>query len=299
MSYRGKGLLLPPSLGSGDEPYGIVYTASDIRALRDHAEALGVTIIPEIEMPGHSYAILQAMPELRDPCDRDQNGNTLNPALPQTYEVVRNILDYVDSVFRSPHIHLGGDEVWEGAWPGSPAAQEMMANLEFTENHELQSHFLRTIQAYVRDHLGREVGVWEEAATGDGIDRAKSYATAWLTEGLKLAKAGYSVVATPKNFYYVDHPPFEGAIGMENVVTPQTTYNYDPNAEWPAELRHKLIGTMASMWGEFIYDKPNMDMLMTPRTSAVAESAWTPAASKDWRRFDRLQRLMPRWVKQW
>jgi hexosaminidase len=294
-AQRGHGLLIPPSLGSAAEPYGNVFSASDIRVLLDRAEALGITIIPEIEMPGHSYAILQAMPDLRDPRDGDVGTNLLNPALPKTYEVVGNILDYVAYLFRSPYIHLGCDEVWEGAWTQSPMAKELMAEKGFTETYQVQSHFLKTAQAYVRDTLGRGIGVWEEAAKGGGFDPDRSYVTAWLTSGLDLAKAGYNVVSTPKSKYYLDMTvsPDWWSPGMDPVVTPEICYAYDPSGDWPDEYKSKLMGVQGCLWGEHIHEPKTRPHLMFPRLSAIAETGWTSVANKNFARFIHLCGLMP------
>lgn len=294
--WRGHGLPLPPLLGSPAERYGMVYSRPDIARLTQRAAQLAITIIPEIEMPGHSCAVLQAMPELRDRSDTGTHRNVLNPAVPLTYEVLAAILDEVARLFPSPWIHVGADEVPWDAWLSSPRAQALMEGNGWRENERLQSYFLRRIQEIIRG-LGRRTGAWEEAALGDGIDRQDSYLVAWRTSGVALAEQGYDVVLAPGDAYYLDMAQsddwWEPGMDWAGAVSLQRCYAYDPGAEWPAALEPRLIGVQACLWGEHLHDRRLFGRLTTPRLSAVAESAWSPPTAKDVRRFMAVSGLMP------
>src|SRR5262245_21703185 len=132
-AWRGHGRAIPPLLGSPPEPYGIVYSPADITQLTRRAEQLSVTIVPEIDIPGHNYAVLQAIPDLRDPSEigvyRSYHGfpnNALNPAVRKTYDFMQAVFDELARLFPSPWVHIGGDEVPERAWLGSPLARTLM-----------------------------------------------------------------------------------------------------------------------------------------------------------------------------
>jgi hexosaminidase len=293
-AYRGHGLPIPPSLGSPGGRYGNFYSRRDIEALKNHAAQLGIGLVPEIEMPAHAFALLQAMPDLRDPLDAGTN--ILNPALTQTYAVLFDILRCVNEVFDSSWIHLGGDEVPPDAWDNSSIARSFMRERGMTDTYELQSYFTRRIQTFVRDELGKGIATWEEAAVkGGGFDPERTYVTAWLTSGLDLARRGYDVVSTPNNKYYLDSAQSADwwSPGMDTLVTPETCYTYDPAEGWPEECASKLIGVQGCMWGEFSFDLQWRNYLIFPRLSAIAETAWTAAASKDYRRFIHLAGLLP------
>src|SRR5262249_9860785 len=153
--------------------------------LTGRAEQLSITIVPEIDIPGHSYAVLQAMPELRDPSEigvyRSFHGfpnNALNPAVLKIYDFLQTVIDELASLFSSPWIHIGGDEVPADAWLGSPLARAVMQEHGWSDVVQLQSYFLRRVQEMLRC-VGRRTGAWEEAALGGGIDARDSYLVAW------------------------------------------------------------------------------------------------------------------------
>ena len=211
-AWRGYGLAVPPLLGSGVARYGGVYSAAEIGALVVHADALGIAIVPEIDIPGHCYCVLQAIPSLRDP---DETGiyrsiqgfpnNCLNPAVEKSYEFLEAVFATIAGLFPAPWIHVGGDEVPHDAWLGSPMARALMAEHGWTEIYQLQSHFLKRVQGIIRG-LGKKTGAWEEAALGGGVEATDSYLVAWRksASGLALAEAGYDVVLAPAEHAYFD-----------------------------------------------------------------------------------------------
>jgi hexosaminidase len=297
--WRGHGLSLPPLLGSPAEPYGIVYPAATLADLVRRAGELEIILVPEIEMPGHCHAMLQALPELRDPYDKGAHRNVLNPAIAETYAVLEAVLSEVARLFPSPWIHIGADEVPRDAWLGSPLAKAFMHDRGWQANYELQSYFLRRVQE-ITARLGRRLGAWEEAAFGDGIDPHGSYLVAWRASasGKALAVRGYDVVLAPGEAYYLDMAQsgdwWEPGMDWAGTVPPERCYLYDPCADWPDELKPRLLGVQACLWAEHLHDRRLVDALAFPRLSAVAESAWTPPSLKCVRRFAALCDLMPR-----
>jgi hexosaminidase len=297
--WRGHGLPLPPLLGSPAERYGIVYPTTALAELAHRAEELAVIVVPEIEMPGHCNAMLQALPELRDPRDTSPHRNVLNPAIAQTYAVLEAVLSEVTRHFPSPWIHVGADEVPGDAWLGSPLAKTLMHDRGWQTNYQLQSYFLRRVQE-ITARFGRRIGAWEEAALGDGIDPHGSYLVAWRASanGKALAAQGYDVVLAPGEAYYLDMAQsgdwWDPGMDWAGTVPPERCYLYDPGADWPDELEPHLLGVQACLWGEHLHDRRLVDALTFPRLSAVAESAWTVPSLKCIRRFAALSDLMPR-----
>jgi hexosaminidase len=304
-AWRGHGRPIPPLLGSPPEPYGIVYSPADIAQLTRRAEQLSVTIVPEIDIPGHSYAVLQAIPELRDASEigvyRSFHGfpnDALNPAVPKTYDFLQAVFDEVARLFSSPWIHIGGDEVPGDAWLGSPLARALMQDHCWNDVAQLQSHFLRRMQEMLR-RLGRRTGAWEEAALGGGIDSRESYLVVWqkAASGITLAQQGYDVVLAPADACYLNMAQsddwWDPGASWGGTVPLEGCYEYDPGGDWPKEMHARLLGVQACLWSEKLDDRRLLDRMVFPRLCAIAESAWTPSVGKDIGRFRALHTLMP------
>jgi hexosaminidase len=297
-AWRGHGLAIPPLLGSSAEPYGIVYSRADIQELTDRAEELMITLVPEIEMPAHSYSVLQALPALRDPADCGIHRNILNPAVLETYQYVEAVIAELCHLFPSRWIHVGADEVPGDAWLGSPLAKRLMQELDLQHVYDLQSHFLQRVQRIVRAQ-GRCTAAWEEAALGNGIDPGDCYLIAWRNpaNALALAKQGYDVVLSPGEAYYLDMARaddwWEPGMDWAGYVPVKRCYAYDPGGEWPVELKIRLIGVQACLWSEHLHDRKIFARLTIPRLAAVAESAWTAPVGKNFRRFSAMYDLLP------
>jgi hexosaminidase len=295
---RGHGLPIPPLLGSSAEPYGIVYSPDDIAALTRRAAELNIALVPEIDMPGHSYGVLQAIPELRDCADTGSQRGILNPAVPKTYEYVRAVIGEVSRLFPSPWIHVGGDEVPADAWSGSPLARDFMRARGLQQPYQLQSYFLRRVQEIVRDH-GRCTGAWEEAALGGGMAPSHCYLLAWRksASGLALARQGYDVVLSPGEAYYLDMAQsddwWDPGMDWAGTVSAERCYSYQPGGDWRPELVPRLLGVQACLWSENLHDRGILARLTTPRLAAVAESAWSPSGSKSFGRFAAIAGLLP------
>jgi hexosaminidase len=304
-AFRGPGLPVPPLFGSPFTKYGFIYTPENIAGIVTHAAAFGIDVIPEIDIPGHCYTVLQAIPALRDP---DETGiyravqyypnNALNPALEKTYEFLTAVFKTVVKLFPSPWIHIGGDEVSDKAWTNSPLAKKLMAENGWTDTFQLQSYFLKRVQQIVRD-LGRKTGAWEEAAFGGGVDAKDSYLVVWTKSepGRELAEAGYDIVMAPAEHVYFDMGQSEdwwdpGASWAGNVSV-EKCYAFDPGHDWPEAAKTHLIGVQSCLWSENLHDKRLFDHLMYPRLSAMAETAWSQRGTKNFARFMAIQSLMP------
>jgi hexosaminidase len=247
---------------------------------------------------------LQALPQLRDP---EETGtyrsiqyfpnDALNPAVPQVYDFLESVFAELAAIFPSPWLHIGGDEVADDAWLGSPLAVALMKERGWTEVHQLQSLILTRAQEIIRA-LGRGVGAWEEAAFGGGIDSTDSYLVAWRKSesGLALARQGYDVVMAPAEHYYFDMAQstewWEPGASWAGTVPLEATYDYEPGGDWPEEAKPRMIGVQACLWSENMHERRLVDHMIFPRISAMAETAWTPPARKDFRRFAAIAPLL-------
>jgi hexosaminidase len=304
-AWRGYGMPIPPLLGSGPEKTGGYYRKEDVRAIVALGLEWGIEVVPEIDVPGHCYAMLEAMPELRDP---SENGiyhsiqsfpnNCLNPAVEAVYPVLETIFGEMLELFPSRYFHVGADEVPADAWSSSSSANVMRAELGATGAAPLQARFLQRVQTFLTSK-GRITGAWEEAAQGGGIDKANCYMVGWhnVEASQKLASEGYDVVVAPGQAYYLDMANsddwHECGAGWAGWSSPEKTYAFDPTAGWSEEQRKKLMGVQACIWCEPMTDRAVFDRLVFPRLSAIAETGWTESASRDYARFTALVGLMP------
>ncbi len=302
-AWSGYGLPLPPLLGAGPERSGGYYTRQDIRAVVALAARFGIEVVPEIDMPGHCYALLTALPALRDP---GENGlyhsiqsfpnNCLNPAVESVYGAVETIVGEMLDLFPSRHFHVGADEVPEEAWQTSPAARALRQRLGVGGATPLQAHFLCRLQAFLTAK-GRITGAWEEASHGGGIDRDNCYLVGWRSAATsrELAAAGYSVVVAPGEAYYLDMANaadwHECGAAWAGFSSPEATYRFEPTAGWSAAEKQQLRGVQACIWSEPMTERAVFDRLVFPRLSAIAETGWSH--HRDFARFGALAGLMP------
>jgi hexosaminidase len=302
-AWSGHGLPIPPLLGAGPEPAGGYYSKDDIRKLVLFARQLGVEVVPEIDVPGHCYALLQALPQLRDP---GENGlyhsiqhfpnNSLNPGVEAVHGALETIFGEMVELFPSRWFHVGADEVPHDAWETSPAARALSGELGTPGASPLQAHFLQRVQAFLTSK-GRITGAWEEASLGGGIDKANAYLVGWKDTAIsqKLAAQGYDVVVAPAQAYYLDMangPDFdECGAAWAGWASPEKTYAFDPAAGWSDAEKAHLLGVQGCIWSEPMTDRAVFDRLVFPRLSAIAETAWS--TDRDFARFTALVGLMP------
>ncbi|MFD1911145.1 beta-N-acetylhexosaminidase [Halodurantibacterium flavum] len=304
---RGAGLpAMLPQLGDGPETRRQFYTQDEMRDVVAHAGALGIDIMPEIETPGHAASVLAALPRLADP-DEPENSyysvqgysnNALNPAVPETFDMLETVFDEIAAIFPSRYVHIGGDEVAANAWLASPLAQALMERENLSGTFELQSWFLRRVKAMLTAR-GKVMVGWNEIAHGGGVPPEDTLLMAWENPqvGIDLAREGYDVVMTPGQAYYLDMVQsddwLENGAGWAGPVPPEKSYAYEAEGDFPDDLRHHMRGVQACIWCEHYTTTAWFNDLVFPRLGAVAEAAWTQAAFKDWQRFARQVRLHP------
>jgi hexosaminidase len=275
-------------------PHGGFYSQDDVREVVRYAADRFITVVPEIEMPGHARAALAAYPEM---------GNTGKPVevattwgvFKEVYGVedrtlafVKDVLTEVLALFPSKFIHVGGDECPKTEWKESPAAQARMKALGLKNEDELQSWFIKQIDGWLTERGRRLIG-WNEILQGGLAPGAA--VMSWQGEGggIAAAKAGHDVVMAPEEFVYLDHyqakgPQEPAAIGGFTPI--EQVYGYDPipASLTPAEAAH-VLGAQAQLWTEYMPDGRHVEYMAWPRLCALAEAVWSPKESRDFERF--------------
>jgi hexosaminidase len=286
---------LDPYVGDGI-PYGGFYTQDEVREVVEYARRRHVTVIPEIEMPGHSQAALAAYPELActsGPFEvRTTWGVDEDVFCPteRTFAFLEDVLTEVLVLFPSPYIHIGGDEVPKTRWKESPEAQGVMRREGLKDEHELQSWFIRRIERFLLSKNRRLIG-WDEILEGGLAPEATVMSWRGTAGGIAAAQQGHDAIMTPGSHLYFDYyqgdPAFEPlAIGGFTPLDRVYAYEPVPDTLTADEARH-IIGAQANVWTEYLKTPAQVEYMALPRMLALAEVVWSPRESRDWADFAR------------
>ncbi len=295
-----------PAQGQFDRtPHGGFYTQEDAREIVAYAKARFVTVVPEIEMPGHAVAAIAAYPELGvtgEPVRVATSWGVFSDILnaePSTVQFMQNVLTEVLGIFPSRYIHIGGDEADKAKWKTSPAIQARIRELGVGDERGLQSWFIRQMDDFLVGHKRRLVG-WDEILEGGLADNAVVMSWRGTQGGIDAARAGHDVIMTPTSHTYLDyyqsrdqaHEPL--AIG--GFLPLATVYAFEPV---PAELEPRfaahVLGAQAQVWTEYLAGGKQVEYMAFPRLTALAEVVWTPVGRKDYADFlGRLERHLAR-----
>ena len=276
------------------------YTQDDIREIVSYAMARHIEVIPEIEMPAHSNAALASYPLLACPVVDKYIG--VLPGLggahadiiycagnDSVYTFLEGVIDEIVDLFPSRYIHLGGDEAWKVNWKKCPRCQARMKAEGLKNEEDLQGYFMTRMARYVQSK-GREVMGWDELTNTDIPEDAIIFG--WQGRGqaaLKAAKLGHRFVMTPALILYLIR--YQGPQWFEPLTyfgnnTLKDVYDYEPvQKEWSPAVEKLLMGVQASLWTEFCNKPEDVDYLLFPRLSALAEGAWTQTDRKDWQTY--------------
>lgn len=281
--------------------HGGFYTQEEIKEVIDYAAKRYITIIPEIEMPAHSMAVLAAYPEFgTEPTKQykvpqtwgmmNKYNNVLQPN-EKTFEFLQDVLTEVMALFPSPYIHIGGDEASKIWWRASPEAQQIMKTNNLKDESALQSYFIRRIEKFVSSR-GKTIIGWDEIL--DGGLAPNAVVMSWRGEkgGITAAKEGHKVIMTPETKLYLNHAQFakEDSLTAAKLLPLTTVYNYEPVPAELTEAQQKYIwGAQGNLWTEYITNPSKVEYMLFPRLDAVSETLWSPKASKHYPDF--LRRL--------
>lgn len=286
--------------------YGGFYTHEDIREVVRYAAERHVTIVPEIDVPGHSMAAIAAYPWLS--CTKDTsirvnpgtpfsewygNGtfkmlvdNTLNPSDEKVYEFLDKVFTEIADIFPNPYIHVGGDECYKGYWANDPGCQALMKKLAIRHVEDLKGYFMGRIEK-ILSAKGKKLLGWDEILEGGISPGATVMSWRGVKGGIEAAEMGHDVVMTPTTFAYLDYnqgeqtvdPPIYAGLRVSKC------YSFEPVPDG-VDARH-ILGGQGNVWTEQIPNTRHLEYMSYPRAWALAEVYWSPKASKSWPEFSR------------
>ncbi|MGH7554736.1 MAG: beta-N-acetylhexosaminidase [Longimicrobiales bacterium] len=288
-----------PYIGDGT-PYGGFYTQDQVREVVAYAMARSITVIPEIELPGHSLAALAAYPELActpGPFEVGTRWGVFEDIYcpsEQTFGFLEDVLTEVMALFPSRYIHIGGDEAPKARWKASPVAQEVIRREGLKDEAELQSYFIQRIERFLAGHGRRLIG-WDEILEGGLAPEATVMSWRGMDGGIEAARQGHDVIMTPTSHVYFDYyqgpretEPF--AIGGFTPLEKVYAFEPLPPALTAQEAKH-VLGAQGNVWTEYMKTTDHVEYMVLPRMIALSEVLWSPASARDYPRF--LERLRP------
>ncbi|MFJ4867009.1 beta-N-acetylhexosaminidase [Streptomyces sp. NPDC088757] len=288
-----------------DAPHGGFYTRDDIREIVAYAAERHITVVPEIDLPGHSQAAIAAYPELGNTDVVDTAALTVwdtwgvNPnVLAPTEEVLRfyeGVFEEVLELFPSTFVHVGGDECPKDQWKASPAAQARMGELGLADEDELQSWFIRHFDRWLAARGRRLIG-WDEILQGGLAEGAAVSSWRGYGGGIAAAEAGHDVVMCPEQYVYLDHRQASGEdepMPIGYVRTLEDVYRFEPVPPGLSEeAAAHILGTQANVWTEVMENRSRVDYQVFPRLAAFAEVAWSALPAPEARDYTGFERRM-------
>jgi hexosaminidase len=277
-------------------PHGGFYTQEDIREVVEYAKARFITVVPEIEMPGHSVAALAAYPELScsgGPFKVGTEWGVMHDVYcagnEKTFELLQDVLTEVVALFPGEFVHIGGDEVPKTRWKNCVKCQERLKSEGLADEKELQSYFIKRIEAFLNSKGKRLIG-WDEILEGGLAPNAAVMSWRGVAGGIEAAKAGHDVVMSPTSHCYFDY--YQGTVNEPRAIGGflpiEKVYSYEPlPADLTPEQARHVLGAQANIWTEYIPEFAQVEYMLLPRMLALSEVVWTP---KDVRSFEDFSR---------
>ena len=285
--------------------YGGFFTQDQAREVVAYAAARHITVVPEIEMPGHALGALTAYPELgcvggpyRLRTKWGVEPDVFCAGNDKVYDFVQDVLTEVMAVFPGTFLHVGGDECPKDRWKKCPKCQARIRAEGLKDEHELQSYFIRRMDKFLAAHGRRLIG-WDEILEGGLAPGAAVMSWRGIKGGIQAAREGHDVVMTPTSHCYLDYAQAKGPGEPESIgghVPLRQVYGFEPvPAEVPEPLRKHILGAQGNLWSEYLFNYSRVEYFAFPRLCAVAEITWTPADKKDFVDFRRrLDAHLPR-----
>lgn len=294
--------------------YGGFYTQDDIREIVQYARDRFVTIVPEIDVPGHSMAAIAAYPELC--CTKDTsiqvnpgskfsewygNGkfkmlidNTLNPSDEKVYEFLDKVFTEVATLFPNPYIHVGGDECYKGYWEEDSGCQKLMKKLNMTDVEQLQGYFMKRVEKILNEKGKKLIG-WDEILEGGISPGATVMSWRGVNGGIEAAHMGHDVVMTPTTYAYLDYTQGDPTVDppIYSHLRLQKCYSFNPVPEG-VDAKY-ILGGQGNLWTEQLPTFRSLEYMTYPRAMALAEDFWSPDEAKNRNNFiGRVEDQFPR-----
>ena len=286
-----------PGTGNDGIHYGGYYTQEQIKEIVQYAAERYITVIPEIDMPGHDMAALAAYPQLGTNPDSvykvaqtwgifGKMNNVLAPS-DFTFQFIQDVLTEVMQLFPSKYIHIGGDEVYKKWWKDCSSCQQFMKKNNLKDENELQSYFIHRIEKFVNSK-GRTIIGWDEILEGGLAPNA--VVMSWRGEkgGIEAARKNHYVVMTPGDILYFNRSQLkqDDSLTAGGYIPIQNVYNYEPvPKELNAQQGKYILGAQGNLWTEYISNERKVEYMIFPRMSALSEVLWSRKEDRNWDDF--------------
>lgn len=280
-------------------PYGGYYTQQQAREIVEYAADRYITVIPEIDIPGHCMALLAVHPEFSTEPDKEHKAaltwgiynkfnNVLAPT-PEVFAFLSDVFSELCDIFPSQYIHVGGDECAKKWWKESELSQRFMKEKGLKDEEELQSYFIHYVSEVI-NKKGKTVVGWDEILQGGLAPDAVVMSWQGTRGGVTAAQQGHRVIMTPSGYSYFNNMQSRNQteVTHQGYLPLDKVYNYDivPQVLTPQEAEN-IIGAQACLWTEYYPTTAKLEFALFPRLSALAENVWSPADKKDWNNFVR------------
>ena len=306
-AYRGYNEIIPPFYGTGYNKTGGYYSRSQILELIEYARGRNIEIMPEIDLPAHSWTLLQVMPELRDSSSNivsedvgNYQNNTINPAVEETHRFLKNILEELSEIFSFNIIHVGVDERPKESWEGSPKVIEYMKKNGIGSFDELQDEYMNNIINILKKS-NKLTAAWNEAALPPHNDIGSAGSAGKIDKsciifawehpdvGIMSAKKGFKTVLCPGHKTYFDmahnNSTYERGICWAATIEVKQVFDWEPLKDFATKDLDNVLGIQGQLWSETITDKDYFDKMINPRLATLAEIAWCSKAKRSWAQF--------------
>ncbi len=284
------------------KPYGGFYTQEEIEGVVSYASARNITVIPEIELPGHARAALAAYPHLGCVGKSYETATTWGvfqdiycAGKESTFEFLENVFDEVLPLFPGPYVHIGGDEAPKSRWEKCPHCQQRIAEEGLKDEHELQSYFVQRMESYLNGK-GKSIIGWDEILEGGLAPNALVMSWRGESGGIAAAKENHQVIMTPTDWCYFDYYQADmdvEPLAIKQITTVEKVYGYEPV---PAGLtkaeKAMILGAQCNLWSEYVTNGDHAEYMVYPRAIAMSEVLWSPRESRDYTDFVRRARTI-------
>jgi len=277
------------------KPYGGFYSQDEVREVIAYAKSRFITVIPEIEMPGHALAVLATYPQLSctgGPFEVGKKWGVVEDVFcagkEETFRFLEDVISEVAELFPSEYIHIGGDECPKVRWAKCPLCQKRMKTEGLKDEKELQSYFIKRMEKFVTSKGKRIIG-WDEILEGGLPPEATVMSWRGVAGGIEAAKQGHDVIMTAKTFAYLDYyqcEPIDQPLAIGGYLPLETVYSFNPEfGELSKTEQDHIIGIQGNVWTEYIATPEYLDYMTYPRMIAISEIAWTQGSKKDFEEF--------------
>ena len=285
-----------PGTGNDSTPHCGYYTQDQIREVVKYAADRYITVIPEIELPGHASAALASYPWLGctgGPYQVKQSWGVFKDVYcagnDSVFQFLQDVLDEVMELFPSRYIHIGGDECPKDSWKACPKCQKRIKDLGLKDEAGLQSYFVQRIEKYINSK-GRQIIGWDEILEGGLAPNATVMSWRGEKGGIEAARQNHDVIMTPGDYVYFDHSQLQNddSLTIGGYLPVKKVYQYEPVPAGltPAQAQH-IQGAQANVWTEYMTNPRKVEYMLFPRLSALSEVLWSPKETRSWPDFER------------